>query len=204
MPDGICTVAECDSPCVARGLCNKHYLRMKNTGTTDERPQYTPDEAKAARKEAQRRYRQTAPVTPRRTAYNRWRNMIRRCTDPTHKSYPDYGGRGIAVCPEWLDFETYYAAVGDAPEGMSLDRIDNDRGYEAGNVRWAERSTQTQNRRPYSRGIPADEASRTHCPKGHPYDEGNTYRHGTHRYCRACNAESAQRRREARRAASEG
>lgn len=135
--------------------------------------------------------------TPRRKAYVRWRNMIQRCTDPTHKSWPDYGGRGITVCPEWMDFETYYAQVGDAPPGMTLDRVDNDRGYEPGNVAWATQSTQSRNRRTTSSALA--QAARTHCPAGHPYDEANTYRHGNHRYCRACNTAKAARRREARR-----
>lgn len=135
--------------------------------------------------------------TPRRKAYVRWHNMIQRCTNSENKSYPDYGGRGITVCAEWLDFEAYYAAIGDAPPGMTLDRIDNDRGYEPGNVRWATRSTQSRNRRPTSAAVA--QAARTECPAGHPYDEANTYEHGGHRYCRACNTASAARRRAARR-----
>jgi hypothetical protein len=197
MTNRICTVSDCDEVFVARGMCNKHYLRMKNTGTTDERAYYTPEEATAARIEAQRRYRETAVVTDRRRAYYRWRNMLRRCTDPENKAWPNYGGRGITVCARWLDFENYYADVGDAPEGMSLDRVDNDAGYESGNVRWATHSTQMRNRRPS--GLAVEQTARTHCPRGHPYDEANTYRHGTHRYCRACNTAAAARRRAAKR-----
>jgi hypothetical protein len=125
--------------------------------------------------------------TPRRKAYIRWRNMIQRCTNPDHKSYPDYGGRGITVCARWLDFETYYADLGDAPAGATLDRVDNDGPYQLDNVRWATHSTQNVNRRRTSAA--AEEAARTHCPNGHRYDEANTYRHGNHRYCRRCNTE---------------
>lgn len=59
-------------------------------------------------------------------AHSRWSSMIARCANPAHKQWKDYGGRGITVCNRWLDFKAFYADVGDAPHGMSLDRIDND------------------------------------------------------------------------------
>lgn len=73
--------------------------------------------------------------------------MVRRCTDPEHPVYHRYGGRGITVAPEWLDFDTYYADTGEPPEpGMTLDRVDNDLGYGPGNWRWATRQEQSANR----------------------------------------------------------
>jgi len=77
--------------------------------------------------------------------------MMRRCTDPQHPSWHNYGGRGIQVHPDWMDdphaFYAYLDALGDCPEGHSLDRIDNDGNYEPGNLRWADKSTQRKNAR---------------------------------------------------------
>ena len=80
--------------------------------------------------------------------YVAWQNMRARCNRATHPSYQYYGGRGIAVCPEWDSFERFLEDVGQRPDpSLSLDRIDNDRGYEPGNVRWATRVEQAANRR---------------------------------------------------------
>lgn len=120
--------------------------------------------------------------------------MVDRCTNPENKQYPDYGARGITVCERWMDFEAYYADLGDLPEGMSLDRLDNDRGYEPGNVRWATRLEQNRNRRrPYR--------DKTHCPGGHPYSGGNLYVHNGRRHCKECRRRQLRESR-ARRAAS--
>lgn len=84
-------------------------------------------------------------------SYNRWYNMIQRCERPHHRAYLHYGGRGIRVAPEWLDPAVFLAYVdatlGPCPPGYSLDRIDNDRGYEPGNIRWATWPEQARNRR---------------------------------------------------------
>jgi hypothetical protein len=80
-------------------------------------------------------------------AYHSWCGMIQRCTNPNSKAFPNYGGRGITVCERWRKFENFYADMGAKPEGLSLDRINNDGNYEATNCRWATRSQQAQNRR---------------------------------------------------------
>lgn len=81
--------------------------------------------------------------------YRAWLNMIARCTHPHHEAYARYGGRGITVCPEWLEsFERFVADVGPRPShALSLERIDNARGYEPGNCRWATSVEQNRNRR---------------------------------------------------------
>lgn len=80
--------------------------------------------------------------------YSRWRHIMDRCYNPKCKSYPDYGGRGISVCPEWQDLTVFVSALPDGySEGMEIDRIDNDGDYEPGNVRWIDRSGNADNRR---------------------------------------------------------
>ena len=82
--------------------------------------------------------------------YKTWHSMIYRCNNPKNKKYKDYGARGITVCEEWLDVANFVAwAESTHPniEGVSLDRIDNDKGYSPENCRWADRSTQGTNQR---------------------------------------------------------
>lgn len=86
------------------------------------------------------------PGTPE---YRAWISMIDRCYTPTSTSYDRYGAVGVTVCDEWrASYEAFLSHVGRMPTpGLQLDRIDNERGYEPGNVRWASRTTQSRNRR---------------------------------------------------------
>ncbi|MCX4458486.1 hypothetical protein OOK58_41990 [Streptomyces sp. NBC_01728] len=99
--------------------------------------------------------------------YWTWSDMVARCTNPRHKRYADYGARGITVCERWRDFANFLADMGDRPPGLELDRIDNDRGYEPSNCRWADRSTQMKNRRPAAyAGTVRDDLTGRFLPKG--------------------------------------
>lgn len=72
--------------------------------------------------------------------------MMQRCLNPRHRRFAEWGGRGITVCAEWRDFPAFYAAMGDRPVGMTLEREDNDKGYEPGNCVWATPAQQVRNR----------------------------------------------------------
>ena len=79
--------------------------------------------------------------------YNAWRAMKNRCENSASRDYVRYGGRGISVCNRWKIFEDFFADMGVKPSSRhSLDRIDNDLGYEPSNCRWATIAEQTRNR----------------------------------------------------------
>jgi hypothetical protein len=87
------------------------------------------------------------PRKGRSLTYNSWSNMMRRCTNPDHPRYPDWGGRGITVCERWRDYRNFLADMGEKPPGTTLGRIDNDGPYEPGNCQWETHAKQARNTR---------------------------------------------------------
>ena len=87
--------------------------------------------------------------------YVSWESARNRCRNPNSDSF--YGDRGISFAPEWNDFNQFLADMGERPEGSTLDRINNDKGYEPGNCRWATPKQQAFNRR------------NTHLPEFHEF-----------------------------------
>lgn len=80
--------------------------------------------------------------------YSTWASMIQRCTNPKVRCWERYGGRGISVCPRWLEsFENFLADMGEKPrKGMSIERLDSDGNYQPGNCVWASARTQNRNK----------------------------------------------------------
>jgi hypothetical protein len=125
---------------------------------------HIPDDAKcrtcpvSKRAVAQRKYRakpraevnkRTGYSVTHKTEWQCWRNIKKRCLNPSHPQFQNYGGRGITIQESWIDdFPAFLEHVGKKPSPeLSLDRIDNERGYEEGNLRWATYRQQTANQR---------------------------------------------------------
>lgn len=79
--------------------------------------------------------------------YNIWTFMIQRCNNKNFSEYHRYGARGITVCDHWLSFQNFLSDMGECPNGRSIERRENDKGYEPSNCRWATARDQARNRR---------------------------------------------------------
>lgn len=79
--------------------------------------------------------------------YGIWSNILSRCLNINDPAYINYGGRGITVCDRWLKFENFYADMGQRPNKLQIDRIDNDGNYSPDNCRWVTAKDNSNNRR---------------------------------------------------------
>lgn len=126
-----CSIENCDTKVFSKstGWCGKHYNRWRNNGS----PYFV---------------QQDHHGMSRSSEYQTWRRMKCRCYVEGYTQYRDYGGRGIKVCAQWRDsFRNFYEDMGERPDGMSLDRVDNDGDYTPENCRWATKQQQFLNRR---------------------------------------------------------
>jgi len=92
---------------------------------------------------------QSGKCGPRTPEYQLWANIKQRCCNAKCRWFPYYGGRGISICSDWINsFESFVEYVGKRPtDKHTLDREDNSKGYEPGNVRWVVRKVQQRNTR---------------------------------------------------------
>ena len=79
--------------------------------------------------------------------YRVWNSMLQRCNNEKNTHYEYYGGRGITVCNSWFKFEDFFKDMGIKPEGLTLERIQNDLGYAKENCKWATPQEQSRNQR---------------------------------------------------------
>ena len=126
----LCSVAGCREPHVAKGLCSRHYTRVRKHGSVF----------------ANKRLIHGMEGS---RVYRIWSGLKNRCTNSRDKDFPDYGGRGIEVCERWKNsFLAFYEDMGDPPtDKHELDRRDNNKGYNKDNCRWVLHVENAQNRR---------------------------------------------------------
>lgn len=91
----------------------------------------------------------THGLSKKNKLYKVWDAMKARCYNKNHRSYKNYGGRGIFVCKDWQNYENFHVWSISAGymDGLSIDRVDNDRGYSPDNCKWVEMKEQVRNRR---------------------------------------------------------
>lgn len=125
----ICSIENCDKRVAGRGWCKLHWQRWRRTGDPN-------------------KVRQVKHGLSSRPEFFIWATMKARCYNPNTKRYSRYGGRGIKVCNRWLhSFPNFLEDMGSRPSSRySIERKDNDKGYEPGNCIWATMKEQANNK----------------------------------------------------------
>lgn len=131
----ICEVADCKNVRLRHPLyCQTHAYRLKKWGNV--------------REDLPVKYLYRPKGVVRGPTYNSWRMMKNRCTNPNAMDWKYYGGRGITMCDRWRSFDNFLADMGERPDiFLTLDRIDNEKGYSPKNCRWATKQEQRLNQR---------------------------------------------------------
>lgn len=125
-----CKLDWCERKYLAKGYCNAHWIRNRDGKDMDEPVRILHGKSR----------------TPE---YDIWVQMVQRCTNPKDANYFKYGARGITLCKRWRDsFINFLEDMGERPEGLTLDRKDNNGNYEPSNCRWTSYSVQNVNKRP--------------------------------------------------------
>lgn len=153
---GLEAIVKTDLMKFKKGRSSKHGRRNLCRNCYNKRAREDPYYKEYRRKHADRKlkylreWRNRPSVRPTYLLSTKWRNIKNRCTKPEDKNYPNYGGRGITMCPKWLNNKKAFiqwALTHGFKEELQIDRIDNNKGYSPENCRFVTSKQQSRNRR---------------------------------------------------------